>query len=556
MILPASSLSVLRLVDRFGDGILEGAPQEIRDLAELEWGFETFADDELEFAQSHPAWSAMYPFQREAIEYLFCNPHAASLLGLSPGLGKAAVSIIAADLLEHSRVLILAPLTLAVNWEREFDRWSKWDRSVQRATAADREPTADVVVCNHEVIQEVVLRDEDGNVFQPEWVTNARRVKAWREEGPTIRNKAGKPELARARVVRVRRDYRDRDWDLVIVDESILLKNRRAVKTDVLAALRKAHGGHVWELSGSPTAKFRDDLFRQLQILAPRMFTAYWRFTEFFCDVERGQWGWKVAGDRPEIDVHSYLRDFVFIRSQEDVLPDLPDYIERSLVLEAPAKQRKALDQMTEEWRADLEDAPDDPVEAETWLAYLTRYMQITSNLGTLPLRTKEGFHKRSSIKEDALADLIEQGDVEFPLLVWTWFVEATHSIAERLEKLGLNVGHVTGRTNRAVKDSTLEAYRVGDLDALVLQMGVGKYGHTFTNTRTVYYHDRAFDSDAWIQSLKRVRRIGLDHRPVLIVPRVENSADDLIDANLAGKIRSIADMTRAELAALLPASA
>lgn len=558
--LPATSLNVLRLWDAFGDDILEG-PDEIIDLAVEPWGFRGFTSAERATAEEHPRWLELFPFQQLAVEYLYCNPHAASLLALSPGLGKSAVTIVTIDLLGFDKILILAPLTLTFNWRREFKRWSMYERDITRAHAKAPEPGPEVTATNHETIQELVLRDEDGNTIKGQLeidgervnVTNARAVKAWIEAGPYAPDpKSSKLKPQRERVTRVRRDYRDAGWELIIVDESILLKNRRAVKTNVLGSLQRATDQTIWELSGSPTAKYRDDLFRQLQVMAPRAFTSYWRFAEFFTVVEKGQWGWKIVGDRLDVDVHSYLRDFMFVRSQDEVLPELPDYIVRDIDLEASPQQRKALDEMFDEWIAVLEEAPDDPVIADTWLARLTRLMQMTSNLGSLP-KHDGSFHRPGSVKQDLLIDLITGDEIELPLLVWTWYVETTQLLTAKLATLpGLNVGSVTGRDSRDKKDETIEAYRDGELNVLVCQMGVGKFGHTFTDTRTVFYHDRAFDSDAWVQSLRRVRRIGLEHHPVLIVPRIASSADALIDENLAGKLTSIAGMTNSDVASLL----
>jgi hypothetical protein len=550
-----SSLNVLRLVEWYGADVLNGASEEVRDLAEQPWGFKGFSDDELATAARHPSWDQLYGFQREGVEYMFCNPHGATLCALSWGMGKGAVSVVTADLLEAKRILVLAPLTLAPAWRGEWERWSATDRDVKRSTAGDRSPGPEVTIANHEVIQEVVLRDEHGEVTQPEWVTNARRVKAWREDGPKkVDSRTGKAKLVRERIVRVRRDYLAVDWDLIIVDESVLLKNRKAVKVDVLGQLRKNGDPFMFLLSGSPTTKYRDDLFPQMKTLLPRAFTSYWRFAEFFTVVDKDGWGWTIEGDRPDHDPHHYLRDLMWVKSQDEALPDLPEYIVNHMPVDPTTKQRKALDQMINDWIVELEEAPGETVVADNWLARTTRLAQITSNLGSLPKPNGAGFFPASSAKEDLLVDLIKQGDIETPLLVWSWFVETTHSIVRRIEKEAphLRVGSIVGADDRDVKDATIAAYKAGELDVLVMQMSTGKFGHTFTHTRTVFYHDRAFDSDAWVQSLARVRRIGLDHRPVLIVPKVDESADDLIDANLEGKLQSIARMTNGDLARLL----
>lgn len=552
---PPTSLNVMRLVAWYGEDMLADAPEDVRDLYYEPWGFRGFNDEELAIAEAHPSWPLAYDFQREGIEYLVCNPHGGALCALSWGMGKGFVSTVAADLLDARRILILAPLSLGPTWLRETRRWSAHDRAVKRATADDRAPLQGegVTIANHEVIQEVVLRDEDGTLIRDEdWIRNAGAVKQWIKDGPTRVNARGKTEPVRERIVQVRRDYVDGKWDLVIVDESVLIKNRKAVKSNVLGQLLKKSRPYLFLLSGSPTTKYRNDLWKQLELIMPRAFRSYWRFTEFFCVVDKDGWGWTIEGDRPENDPQRYLKDFIWVKSQDEALKDLPEYKPQYFDLEATPAQRRALDQLIENWVVEVEDDDPSRIVADNYLAYMTRLQQITSNLGALP-KPRGGFFKASGAKTDMLLQLLEEGDARPPMLVWTWYIETTRIVHDMVRaRTGLNVGMVHGSMQRADKDATIEAYRTGDLDVLVLQMGVGKFGHTFTHTRSVYYHDRAFDSDAWVQSLARVRRIGLRHRPLLFVPKVIQSADELIDANLEGKIQSIARLTNADLAGLL----
>jgi SNF2 family DNA or RNA helicase len=570
------SMNIHRLCEWYGEGILEGAPQPVRDLYEYEWGFPGFdAHPDLRTrAESHPRWDDLYPFQQEAVEYIVCNPHRGTLLGLSPGLGKTPVSVVAMDVLGLHKVLVLAPLTLARNWIKEAEQWEGQFRSKTRATAANKDPQSEMVVTNFETIFETILRDEDGNVYHEEdmvewqhpnhldedpWVfkvTNARKVKEWIDRGPTKVNERGKRVPVRERIVQARRSYADSDWDLILIDESIVFKNRKAVKVDVVQQLTK-YAQQVWLLSGSPTAKYRDDLFPQVQTIMPRAFTSYWRFAENFTIVERGQWGWSIEGDKPGVDLHTLLKDFLFVRDQKDVLPDLPEYIYRPLELSLNQDQAKAHRTMLEDWVATIEDELEgNEVEAPNRLAQMTRLQQITSNLRNLTNEDKE--YPSSSVKEDALVALIENDEIEMPLLVWVNYVPTGESYAERLGKKfpDLSVkfvhGDATTQKKKDARDETLQAFKDGNLDVLILQYEVGKFGHTFTKTRTVYYGDRSWNSDSIVQSLRRVRRIGLTHSPVLITPRCPGTIDDLIEQVLEGKLRSIAAVSQADLLELL----
>lgn len=572
-----TSLNVTTLVDWYGESILEGSPQAVRDLYEYEWGFPGFdAHEDLRTrAQSHPRWDDLYPFQQEAVEYIVCNPHRGALLALSPGLGKTPVSVVAMDVLGLHKVLVLAPLTLARNWIREANDWESQFRSKSRATAAQKDPMSEMVVTNFETVFEVLLRDEDGNVYREDdtiewehpnhpdedpWVfkaTHKRKVKEWIDRGPKKRNQQNKLVPVRERITQARESYSKNDWDLIIVDESILFKNRKAVKVDVVQQLAK-YSQQVWLLSGSPTAKYRDDLFPQLQTIMPRGFRSYWRFAEFFTIVDRDGYGWTIEGDKPGVDIHDLLKDFLFVRDQKDVLPDLPDYIYRPIEITLNADQRKVHQMLTDHWVAALEDEiSGDEVEAPNRLAQMTRLQQVTSNLCNLT-KENEKQYPNSSAKEDLLVDLIRNEEIDTPLLVWVNYVPTGASYEARLQKefKDLSVafvhGDATTQKKKDARDTTMQSFKDGDLDVLIIQYEVGKFGHTFTQTRTVYYGDRSWNSDSIIQSLRRVKRIGLTHSPVLIIPRAPGTIDDLIELVLEGKMRSIAEVSQADLMELL----
>lgn len=559
------ALNILKLVEWYGEDIIDPLDNTLREMYEEPWGFKGFeANSELEAAaKEHPSWNLLYPFQQEAVEYLVCNPHKGVILGLSPGLGKTPVTVVAADVINAYKALVAAPLTLAKNWGREIEKWSRYYRSWSRTTAQNKDPISELTVTNFETLFFTILRDEDKNTYNEEddsWVKDPRKVKAWIEAGPTQKNpKTGKKEFVRKRIVQARPSYAQIDWDLLVVDESILLKNRKAVKTEVIAQLAK-FSHNVWLESGSPTAKFRDDLYKSCNIIVPKSFSSYWRFADFFCTIDRGHWGWNITGDRPDHNPQVYLKDVFFVRNQKDVLPDLPDYIFDPIEIDLNTDQRKAFNQMVEDWIVALEAEDEEEVtegeedlSAPSRLAQQTRLLQITSNLCNL----EKGAGKpmpNSSAKEDLLVDLIRQGEIEFPLLVWTWFKPTTESIDARLEKefKDLRVTYIHGSLTTDQKDLGIEMYKDGEVDVLILQMGVGKFGHTLTDTKTVFYHDRPFESDAYLQSLRRVKRIGLSHRPRLIVPRAENSADPIVELNLAGKMQSIAQVASHDLVELL----
>lgn len=431
----------------------------------------------------HKRWTDLYDFQKIAARRLIGAYDAGigQLLAMSPGLGKTATSIVAADVSHTIRdvpTLVICPASLVPTWHREIDAWSE-------------APGTWTVVS-----YEAAIRDKDRCVSK----------------------------LA--------------PWPLVIVDESIMIKSNKAKRTKFLhdGLIKSPKRTHLfkmaWMLSGSPIARYPDDLWGQLRMTRPKAFPSYWRFADRYCYVKDNDWGpgKVVVGPRAKYDAAKENADLMHVVNQEDVL-DLPEYLFEAVDVPLTGKQATAYDDMLENFIAELETGT---LEAENKIAQMTRLQQI---VGGIP----------NSAKHDALVELIQDEIYKFPMLIWVNWKASAYALAERL---GASI--VTGDTPKTQRDNILENFKAGEIDILVLSLGVGKFGHTFTKTETVIYMDKTFDADAYVQSLRRVRRIGLQHRPVVVSLISPSTTDELVERNLAGKLGSIARMSQADLRELL----
>ena len=477
----------------------------------------------------------LFDFQREAVEALVTRPYHGELLTLSPGLGKTPTSIVAGDLFMgyyngSKRALIVSPLSLVHNWEREIKKWSS-DPRVE--VCHQLPPTADRsvrwTVTNYDTCLE---RTKDPNT------------------GNTVVTGNLNP------------DY-DLDWDIVIFDESVLLKSRKSKRVSAMRTLARA-AQRVWLLSGAPITKDNSDLWAQLNIMEPEYFTAFWTFTKEFCVVVRTQWSQgEIQGSRHGIHVRDEYPELLFVRNQEEVFDELPEYIYEDVELELNKKQKKAHDDILSDWIHELEENRDKRVEVTAVIAMLVRLQQVTSNLYNL-MTTGTDWPDCSS-KADFVEELLDSGsEVEWPVLIWTHHRPGSQALYGRLLKLtekkdsamfGRKVERVVGGTKGA--DSIVEAYKAGKVDVLLFGITVGKYGHTLANSYTVITYDKTWDSDAWFQMLHRAagaraKIAGYTHRPHLINPRCRGTVDDFVELNLAGKLPAMADMTGADLAKIL----
>lgn len=420
----------------------------------------------------------LFPYQVDAVNFLVAKPRA--LLGLAPGLGKTFTSLIAADQFTGTK-LIIAPLSLLRNWQMEIVKWigeesQIWHRKI-------------------------------GDPSQVRWtITNIETAVKYQEE------------LSKMGFVNV------------ILDESILVKNRKAKRTKAIKALVKKVPT-VWLLSGAPISKFADDIWAQLNILDPKDFSSYWRFVERYCDWYQDQWGRHIHGNKDLDMLMSDLEHIYFARTQDQVL-DLPPWIFRTFPVPMKSGQYKAYLEMEEEFMMSLPD-DDESVLAPNALVKLLRLLQISSNPGLI-----RGVNECP--KWDAARELIDLKPG--PILIWTSFKTTARVLYDILAKKGRKIAVLTGDTPAESRSAIANRFQSGLVDVLIAHPAVGKFGLNLFNAKTVIYLERNFNGDDFYQSLHRVRRIGMTGSPEVIFLLTERPTGRVITDTVDWAVHRVLD--------------
>lgn len=431
-----------------------------------------------------------YPYQLDAVNYLYSSPHPGSLLALSPGLGKMLTTILAAQSIGARHILVVSSLLLAYNWMHEVEKWTGIKGTIRWKEGPGAE---DWCFVNYETQQ---------------------RYPGFRQH-----------------------------WDVLAVDESITVKNHDTKRWDALHKMAD-QVGKIWLLSGSPVARHADDLYGQFSLMMPKYFTSYWRFARTYCHVEDTQWGSKVVSSKSTLDLQKEFRDVMFVRNQKDVLPDLPKTLHQTVNVALEGIQLRLYNQMKKEMMIQLEG---EELKATAKIALIIRLQQIVSNPCNLGPEWPN-----VSVKLASLCEHIEMNQIVFPALIWTHWTAGAVAIKERLSEMNLKVGLITGKTDQKLRDGISTTYIGNHLDALVISLGTGKHGLTYTNTRSIIRFDKTFDGDAHVQSAARVERIGLTHVPVEYNFKCPGTTDDLVERNLRQKAFSMAQVSNADLHAML----
>ncbi len=280
-------------------------------------------------------------------------------------------------------------------------------------------------------------------------------------------------------------------WRCVIVDEAHRMKNRKTQQSKIL---RKMRPEHRYVLTATPIINRPDELWALLNFLFPKKYTSYWKFFhEHILAVPRITHGnvirgYDIIGVRDSAALRDELRPFVIRRLKKNVQPELPPKVYTTIEVELAPEQRKAYNEMREEfitWLGD-KDIPDTEIAASTVLTQMIRLRQITTGLFLLDPDTKA-----RSAKVDAILELISDiGDRS--VVIFVQFVESAYVLQRGIQKMHINVAVITGRVRSAIERERIRLdFQAKKIQVLIITLNTGKESITLTAADTMIFMDR-----------------------------------------------------------------
>lgn len=129
-------------------------------------------------------------------------------------------------------------------------------------------------------------------------------------------------------------------YGVLVADESHHLKTRDAKRTKAITKLASA-ARRVILLSGTPAMSRPVELFPQLHMIQPRIFSSFNAFTDRYCDAKVGRFGRDTSGRSNLAELNRVLTTTVMIRRLKDSvdMEALPQKTRRVVWLEADGPQ-------------------------------------------------------------------------------------------------------------------------------------------------------------------------------------------------------------------------
>jgi SWI/SNF-related matrix-associated actin-dependent regulator 1 of chromatin subfamily A len=247
-----------------------------------------------------PEGLAYLPYQKAGIQFAYA--HTRMLLADEMGLGK---TIQVLGLINYvpsiKNVLVVCPASGRINWYRESTKWLMRKFNFGIAQGNDFPFMANFIIVNFDILS---------------------------RHGDFLR---------------------EREWDLLCIDESHFLKNPKAKRTKQVFGNKKEKldpipAQRVMLLTGTPILNRPKEVWPLINYLDPENWNSWWYFAKRYCGAVQGRWGMDVDGATNLGELQDKLRRSVMVRRlKRDVLKELPPKRRQIVAFPADSLELQAL---------------------------------------------------------------------------------------------------------------------------------------------------------------------------------------------------------------------
>ncbi len=316
----------------------------------------------------------------------------------------------------------------------------------------------------------------------------------------------------------------------IILDEAQAIKNRQTKRSKTAMKLQ---GDFKVLTTGTPIENHLGEIWNLFNFINPGLLGSLDRFNNSYAvpieknqDVEKSQ------------QLKRLLQPFILRRRKNDVLSELPEKTEVTLLVELSEEERsfyEALRRNALEKLATLDE--DGGQKRFQILAELMRMRQAACHPRLVMPHSKIQSSKMNLLKQ-TVSELIQNGH---KALIFSQFVKHLRLIEEWVQEENISYQYLDGQTALTKREKSINAFQEGEGDLFLISLKAGGVGLNLTAADYVIHLDPWWNPAVEDQASDRAHRIG-QKRPVTIYRLVsENTIEEKIVQLHADK-RNLAD--------------
>lgn len=314
-------------------------------------------------------------------------------------------------------------------------------------------------------------------------------------------------------------DLIDQDWDMVIVDESSMLKSPRAQITGTMIEFGASVKRRVC-MTATPRPNSSLEFWGQMAFIDQCLGGSFYAFRDKYYYQGYDGYSWNPKSR----DVDMQIRDIVFERSLRyrlDDCVDLPGETYQDIEVELTPELRRHYDDMRDRMLVELEEG--DIVETSWAIVQANKLSQITSGF----IFDDDGNARfiadspKISTSVELAKRLIDSEDRS--VVIWARYQEEARMLEDELRRYGVSTMHGGTRDHEA----SARAFKSGKNRVMIAHALSAKFGHTWVehcNAAIFHSYDHSFEN--FYQAKRRIYRIG-QKRPVTYFPIIAKGTVD-----------------------------
>lgn len=380
------------------------------------------------------------------------------ILGDEMGLGKTLQTITFLASNKSSKSLIIAPTSLVYNWKNEFLKFAPSVKTaVLNGTPSERE-----YILKHYDEYDVLI-------------TTYNLVKRDMEY------------------------YENMEFDYCVLDEAQNIKNGHSQNAKVCKAIKAKR---KFALTGTPLENSLMELWSIFDFVMPGYLYDEKKFTT--------RYHRRLNEDEVIIkELTRMIKPFILRRYKKDVIKELPDKIEKKLVVPMTEEQTEVYGTYAKYAKDVIEKKVKDDEFRKSKieiLSFITKLRQICLD----PSVTMENYNGGSG-KIDALLDLVTQSiDEGHKILVFSQFTSVLSNIAKAFKVKGITFSYLDGSTPSKARGKLVDDFNNNDdTKVFLISLKAGGTGLNLTSADVVIHFDPWWNPAVEDQATDRAHRIG-----------------------------------------------
>lgn len=289
-------------------------------------------------------------------------------------------------------------------------------------------------------------------------------------------------------------------FDLIIIDESTIIKNRTTQRSKIVIELFQGAKYKVIA-SGNPIPKSADEIFSQYEFVEPAIFgDSYYKFVERYFELDYFN---KIVDLKNADEFYQKFHSIAFVKKKQDCL-DLPPKIYERIFVDMSPEQTRIYTEMEKDAIATYKDSS---CVAPVTITKFLRCSQIAG--GIFPSESGEKVLEPNP-KLDALIEVINGLPFEEQIVVWARFQKEIELIDERLKQEGISCVTFYGVTKYNERLEARKSFKEKLARVFIGNPSTGGKGlNDLIGATTVIYYSNDYSAENRQQSEDRNHRNG-----------------------------------------------